>query len=364
MRSGRSKGSIRYEYHLSRKMLDVIDLDLMSFDDYIKCPISGAEFNEVTLKHAENQGFESREDFCSTTGCKMTTFPLYLRRSVSGYAQGKMDDKTKRKLKDCNLGKKHSEETLKKLSDLSEGDKNPAKRLDVRRKIKENHMANTNPEKWKKVSERIGEKQKGKKLTKEHKDALAISKMRSLRHGSKAQLFAFEYIRRYFKIFKDINVYSNDHTPFLGCNKNYSVDISIPVYKTCIEWDGFWHQGGKNESEFVEVRARETKERDRIKEEILKNKGWKLIRIKDENKNGQNSRGYAIKKCRESFPEILKLIESQEEWGNWEDQYKKKDYIKINLSDLSERKKCVKCGNWIMKKGNKTGMCRSCFLGK
>ena len=65
--------------------------------------------------------------------------------------------------------------------------------------------------------------------------ALAKAKMRSLRYGSKAQRIAFEYFRKYFMINNDIKVYSNDHIPFIGCSKNYSIDMSIPKYKIAIE---------------------------------------------------------------------------------------------------------------------------------
>lgn len=64
---------------------------------------------------------------------------------------------------------------------------------------------------------------------------------------------------------------------------------------------------------------------------------------------------------REFVPKIIDLINSQPEWIDWESKYSDKDYIKINLSDLSERIKCKLCNKWIMKKDNKTGTCKKCY---
>ncbi|HUS50129.1 MAG TPA: MucR family transcriptional regulator [Candidatus Paceibacterota bacterium] len=270
----------------------------------------------------------------------------------------KHSEKTKEKLRKINLGKKHTEKTKNKLSKLFSGDKNPAKRLDVRQKMKENHASN-NPDLWEKTVEKIRNSQKGKKLTEEHKEAIAKGKRRSLRYGSKSQLIVFEYMRKFFKINYGINVYSNDHEPFKGCSKNYSVDISIPQYKISIEWDGFWHWDETNTMLSNDIC--ETKKRDEIKNNHLSKNGWKIIRIKDKNKDSNGYRKYAIKKCREHIEKIIDLIDLQPECNDWEYKYLKKDYIRINISDLSERKKCQQCNKWIIKKGNKTGMCKECY---
>jgi len=356
LRSGQTRGSIRNQYLLSRRLIEIIELDLMSFEEFIECPLTGKRFKEIPLAHIKDLGYNDRDDFCLKNNCKLLTFAVHCSRS-NGNKKQKLSEESKQKIREKTTGRKHSQETLDKLSEMTAGDKNPAKRLDVRRKIKENHASN-NPELWEKTVEKIRNKQKGRKFTEDHKRKLAEAKMRSKKYGSKAQRIAFEYIRRFLK-HKNISVFGNDHNPFIGCSKNYSVDMSIPQYKIAIEWDGFWHWDNVNEKTHKSILT--AQQRDIIKEKVLQDKGWFLIRIKDNNKDSSNNKAYAIEKCREFIPIILQAIESQPASEDWESDYKNKDYIKINLRDLMERIHCKKCNLWIMKRGNKTGLCRSCW---
>ena len=260
LRSGQTRGSIRNQYLLSRRLIEIIELDLMSFEEFIECPLTGKRFKEIPLAHIKDLGYNDRDDFCLKNNCKLLTFAVHCSRS-NGNKKQKLSEESKQKIREKTTGRKHSQETLDKLSEMTAGDKNPAKRLDVRKKIKENHASN-NPELWEKTVEKIRNKQKGKKLTENHKIALAEGKRRSLKHGSKAQRIAFEFIRRFFK-HKNIAVFGNDHQPFIGCGKNYSMDISIPEYKISIEWDGFWHWDMENS--MIENDINKTMDRDAIK---------------------------------------------------------------------------------------------------
>jgi len=357
LRSGQSRGSIRNKYLLSRKTIEIIDLDLISFDKEIVCPLTGKSFQQISPQHVKELGYKDVYNFCICNNCKIMTFDLYLRKSKGAMGK-KISEESKQKIRDKVTGRKHSQETLNKLSKMSAGDKNPAKRFDVRMKIKQNHASN-NLDLWEKTVKKIRDAQKGRKLTEEHKIALAEGKRRSFFCGSKAQRIAFEYIRKFLKFYKNINVYSNDHQPFIGCGRSYSVDMSIPQYKVAIEWDGHWHWDMINS--MISKLVAKNQQRDIVKEKVLQDKGWVLIRIKDDNKNSQGNREYAIKKCREFIYKILKVIECQPAILDWEKDYKNKDYIKICLSDLTERKRCSICHKWILKKKNKTGTCKECY---
>jgi len=280
-------------------------------------------------------------------------------KDISDKNTGKThSEETRQKLRELSTGRTLSDESKKKLSFAFSGDKNPSKRRDVRKKLVENH-ASKDPENWKIICKKIGDAQRGIKFSEERKESIAKGQMRSARYGSKSQRIAFEYLRKYFKLFYKTNVYGNDHYIFFGLSKNYSVDISIPEYKIAVEWDGRYHWNLENEA--IRESVEKTISRDKIKESHLKDIGWNLIRIKDENTSNQKYRQYAIQEIRKIIPALKELINNSDRDENYLNNYSKKDYIRINLSDLSERKKCKICGCWIIKKKNKLGYCRSCF---
>ncbi|GAG43717.1 unnamed protein product, partial [marine sediment metagenome] len=88
-------------------------------------------------------------------------------------------EETKDKLRQINIGKKHSDVTKRKLSEMFSGNKNPSKRRDVRKTLRENHISRTDPDRWKEMVKKIGDSQRGREFTEEHREAIAEGKMKS-----------------------------------------------------------------------------------------------------------------------------------------------------------------------------------------
>lgn len=165
LREGVRRGTIRYKYHLSRRMIAIIDQDLMSFDKYIVCPITGKEFKEISVQHVKKLKYKNIDEYCLDNDCKSMTFDTYLKRSAGG--GNKMSEETRKKVSNSITGKKHSEETLKKLSALNSGENNPSKRLDVRKKLKENHVSKVDPARWEEIKGKIKDSKRVSKLSEE-----------------------------------------------------------------------------------------------------------------------------------------------------------------------------------------------------
>jgi len=356
--SGESKGSIRYKYHISRRTLEIIEKDLMSFDASIKIVGEEKFVKKIPFSILKKSGYGSLDEYCLKNNCKLLTFSCFLKKSNS--ARGKKHSiETINILKDKSTGKKHSKETLEKLSKLNSGKNNPATRPDVKKKLKENHISKTNPKRWKEITEKIKEKQTGKKLSPEHLAALARGKEQSSKYGSKAQLYCYEYLRRYFKLFYNIEVRSNDCHPFEGTTNKFTVDISIPQYKIAIEWDGVLH---RNPIYGVE-RLKLVSNMDIAKNALLKKYQWKLIRIKDDNDNGQVYKKFVRQKCRENIPLLLNLISNRNTWNSWENDYPDPQ-VKINIADFTIPKVGCKtefCKNLVSIK-SKIGLCNICYM--
>lgn len=79
----------------------------------------------------------------------------------------------------------------------------------------------------------------------------------------------------------------------------YEIDISIPSIKIAISWDGPFHR----KALFGEMALNKTIERDKIKEEILKERGWRMIVIED------NNNKYDPSFVEQKTKEIIELID-------------------------------------------------------
>jgi very-short-patch-repair endonuclease len=137
-----------------------------------------------------------------------------------------------RKCAQSNINTRIKQRNIKlgKEMPMLKGDKNPAKRKEIRKKIS------------KAVSKRMIEWQAG-------------YMMRKNVSPSKPQLELYEKIKKIYPV-------AELEYKFL----NYSLDIAIPSKKIDIEYDGsYWHKNKKN--------------KDRERDKILKSHGWSVIRI-------------------------------------------------------------------------------------
>lgn len=174
------------------------------------------------------------------------------------------------------------------------GEKNPSTRPDVKRKLKENHISKTDPDKWLNAMSKAFKAKKGRPLSDAHKQALAEGRERSSKYGSKAQLYAYKYIKKYFGIFHKLQVISNDASPFKGHTDAFNVDITIPKLKIAIEWDGPLHR----EPIFGEEHLARVQANDKAKDYLLQNRGWKVIRVVDDCPDGKSMKKYVRETCR------------------------------------------------------------------
>ena len=211
------------------------------------------------------------DDICSS--CKQKTKFLGISKGYQtfcSYICAASNEITKEKNRNKNLGKKRY--------DIM-GDKNPAKKPEVRKRISElmkkrwadkNDALNSKTYR-KKLSKSISKANKGKTYEerygyrkseelkevrrKQLLDGQAQDMCRKIIHPSKPQLILFEKIK---SVFPDAILEYR-----VG---NYSLDIAIPNKKIDIEYDcSYWHKP----------------EKDLRRDTILKSIGWKIIRFVD-----------------------------------------------------------------------------------
>lgn len=149
------------------------------------------------------------------------------------------------------LGKKHSEETLKKMSLKQSGSNHPM----YGKKHKENSKmkASRSLKKWWNSEE--GKKQRIMQSNK-MKNGFSSYANSFNTSPSKPQVELFNLIKQLYPT-------CIMNYPFF----NYSLDIAIPEYRIVIEYDSsYWHQD---------------KEYDKRRQNYLENHSWKFIRYRD-----------------------------------------------------------------------------------
>jgi hypothetical protein len=302
---GMTFGSLKKKYGIGHAAYTNLKNDNIDCEnEHVKCLLCGKELDNIGDRHLK---------FCSGTtlteylqkfpNAKIIPANIIIKRSKSAIGQI-VTDETKEKLRKHNLGKKHSAKTLAILSAQSAGNNNPACRADVKEKIKANHISRTNPEKWKMIIKSNGEKHRGYKFTPEQKNNMLLAREKSGKYGSKVQLYAHKYFDKYFSLFYKVAVKSNDSEPFLGHTDKFSIDITIPEFKIAIEWDGVWHR----KPIFGDSHLLKVQNNDKAKDAILKNRGWKIIRIIDEIRHDKNYMKNVKLECRKVIKDIGKII--------------------------------------------------------
>ena len=102
---------------------------------------------------------------------------------------------------------------------------------------------------------------------------------------------------------------------------------------------------------------------DIAKTKVLEKNGWRLIRIKDECKNGHKYKEYVKQKCRETIKEkILLLINDKNFWENWKNEYPTDIETRLELKDLKvSQKPCFtnNCAKTVSV-NSETGLCIIC----
>ena len=139
------------------------------------------------------------------------------------------------------------------ISEKFKGDKNPAKRPEVREKLSKARRGRPSKLKGKSYEEILGpERAESRREEQRHFGAIGMSVCGIL---SKPQ-------KELYEIVKQIEPDSVLEYPFRG----YCIDIAILDKKIAIEYDGsYWH----NET------------RDQEKDKVLEEFGWKVYRFKD-----------------------------------------------------------------------------------
>lgn len=304
--NGATEGSIKKKYGISKLSCRNIKNDRIEFDNkYIICELCKKELNTMSSSHLKFCSSISYNEYISRfPNAKIITLDTVINKSNNGLNQGKLTEESKDKLRRINLGKKHSAETKKKLSNLSKGDKNPAKRPEVKEKLKANHISKTNPERWKEICKSNGERHKGYKKTPEQIQNWIDAFKHTSKHGSKAQIYAYNYIKKYFGIFYHTEVFINDNSPFKGHTENFFCDITIPKYKISLEWNGPLHYLPI----FGEEHLKKVQNNDKTKDYLLYKRGWKVFHIKDECPDKSKVKPYVKSKCREYIPQIISYI--------------------------------------------------------
>lgn len=191
-----------------------------------------------------------------------------------------------------NRGRSWSDETKKRISenrkDKCLGDSNPSKREDVRNKIREKKLGfahpflfTNNPAKRPEVRNKISEKliEWIKKYPEKH----ALSKISKSKNEMRktTELPTHKFLESLgFEIGKDY---------FFNYNIGiYWLDFAFPKLKIAIECDGdYFHK------------FRKSKLRDKRKEMWLKEQGWRVVRLTEDETKNDNF-------CKLSFLEVIK----------------------------------------------------------
>jgi len=300
--NGMSEGTLKRLHGISRRSYYLIKNNLIETKlQFVECQLCNSHLEAITDSHLRYCSSKSYAEYLvQYPDSKIYTLGILIKKSKA-IAGTKRSEEEKARISKSMTGKKHSAEALSKLSFLSAGDKNPAKRLDVRKKLKANHVANTDPERWREIVEKNAAAKRGIPLSDAHKQALAEGRERSSKYGSKAQLYAYKYIKKYFGIFHKLQVISNDSSPFKGHTDAFNVDITIPELKIAIEWDGPLHR----EPIFGDEHLAQVQANDKAKDYLLKSRGWKVIRVIDDCPDGNSMKKYVKEKCRSTVRNIL-----------------------------------------------------------
>lgn len=293
--SGETDGHLRKFFGISRQLYKNIKEDRIQIEgDYIRLPfcekLSKYQVNVSTLKL---HGLTLEEYKRKYPNAKTITLSLLIKKSNNNKGNI-VSELSRQKIRNANLGKKHSLETIKKLSEMYSGDRNPSKKC--REKLLVNHISKKNPEKWEEIKKIIGEKSK-KNYTEELARKIHEGKLNSSKYGSKPQIMMFNILRKYFSLFYKVNVEMNSNKPYMG--RRLYCDISIEQLRIGIEWDGILHR----KPIYGEKCFQRLKHLDTVKDILSKESGWDLIRVKDECPN-RNYKTYLPIKFREIISEI------------------------------------------------------------
>ena len=162
---------------------------------------------------------------------------------------GKLGEKSKQTIK-----KKYGEINIMKVEKFKfKADKNPLRNPEVAKKVSETKKGQPSPHKGKTYEEIMG-KEKAKQRKKELKRSGALGQSLTPRISA-PQL-------KLFKMVKEKYPTAILEYPIL----DYCLDIAVPELKLCFEYDGsYWHDP----------------EKDKKRDEVLQEMGWKVIRYID-----------------------------------------------------------------------------------
>jgi len=302
---GYDAGHLKKFYGLRRDSYFNIKNDRIDFEnDKVKCLICGKEQSYISKNHLRFCSQITVEEYFERyPNAKFISARRIIEQSNS-IAGKSLSEEAKEKLRQRNLGRKHSAETLGKLSVLFSGDNNPAKRQDSKTAMRANHTAKQNPDKWKRIVKENGEKHRGYKFTPQQKENLLRAREHSSKYGSKVQIYVCKYLKKYFSLYYKVEVKSNDCEPFIGHTDLFSVDITIPEHKIAIEWDGAWHR----KPIFGEDHLIKVQNNDKAKDFILKQRGWTVFRVIDDIKNDRHKTKNVHKECRKLIEKIKGIM--------------------------------------------------------
>ena len=163
-----------------------------------------------------------------------------------------VSDDVKRKLRNSHIGKKHTEEQKRKISEANKGKKKPP--------FTENHRKKCgDPRRGKTYVELYGVKQ-AFELKQKSKirmlNGLALKMIKSIKKTSNEEIKLRNMVR---ELYPDCEF----QYPVL----RYSLDVAIPDKKIAIEYDGYYH-----------FDTEEHKQYHKVRQEKIEKEGWKFLR--------------------------------------------------------------------------------------
>ena len=204
-----------------------------------------------------------------------------IRKKFSESNTGKIiSEETKEKMRQGNIGKKRSKETKKKISESRKkyiGENHPlygkpCSELRKKRISESNKKWNLeNKPIWlgrkhnEESKKKIGLKSIGRKQSEKSKES---KRQRLLNGDSLKMIKAIKKISKPEIKLRDMikELYSN--CEFQYEIFNYSIDVAIPEYKIAIEYDGYYHFDSEKSIEYHKQR-----------QEKIENEGWKFYRV-------------------------------------------------------------------------------------